>query len=94
MPNSKFLVAQFITMGGSKKDPYPPTEEISAVRRGVGKDCLNLYKMSGEGEVGIANFLQGGYGSFLEQPYEEFCCLFMHTHMKYTIVPRVKGFVL
>ena len=47
-----------------KKIRAPPTEEISAVRRGGGRDCvknvLNLYRMSGEGEGGIANFLRGG----------------------------------
>ena len=62
-----------------KKIRTPPTEEISAVRRGGGRDCLknvlNLYRMSGEGKGGIANFLRGGggYGSFLEQPISVYC---------------------
>ena len=61
-----------------KKMRTPPTEEISAVRRGGGRDCLknvlNLCRMSGEKEGVIANFLRvgGGYGSFLEQPITKY----------------------
>ena len=54
-----------------KKIHSPHTEEISAVRGGGEgnhlKNVLNLYRMSGEGEGGIVNFLRrGGGGSFLE----------------------------
>ena len=49
----------------------PPTEEISAIQAGGHlKNALNLYRMSGEVEMGIVNFLLGGGGGgyFLAQP--------------------------
>ena len=49
----------------------PATEEISAGQMGGGGDCLknvfNLYRMSGEGEGIIVNFLRGGGTSFSSQ---------------------------
>ena len=60
----------FLSLGRSNKDPYPTTEEISAVRRGGGRDhlknVLNLYRMYGErGGGGVANFLRGGGGVWI-----------------------------
>ena len=67
------LYVTWYTLGRSKKDPYPTHRgNFRRLERGGGRDCLknvlNFYRMSREGEGGIANFLRGGYGSFLEQP--------------------------
>ena len=56
-------------MGCSKKDPYLTHRgNFRRPERGGGRDCLknvlNLYRMSGEGEGGIANFLRGGVWIF------------------------------
>ena len=57
-----------------KKIRTPPAEEISSGWRGGGRDCLknvlNLYRMSGEGEGGIANFLRGGMDLFWNNPFK------------------------
>ena len=34
-------------------------------------ECLNLYRVSGEGEWGLIPLWGGGYRSFLEQPNNE-----------------------
>ena len=57
-----------ICSGSLKKNHTLPTEEISVIHRGGNclKNVLHLYRMSRKGS--IADFLQGGYGSFLKQP--------------------------
>ena len=51
-----------------KKIHTPPTEEISAVWGGGEGNCLknvlNFYRLSGEGQRGIVNFLRGGIDLF------------------------------
>ena len=51
-----------------KKIHTSPTEEIFAVWGGGEGNCLknvlNFYRMSGEGEGGIVNFLRGGMDLF------------------------------
>ena len=53
-----------------KKMRSPPTEEISAVQRGGGRDCLknvlNFYRMSGEREVGYCQFPPCGGGGYMD----------------------------
>ena len=57
-----------LALGRSKKDPFPTQRgNIISFVRAVGegnrlKNVLNLYRMSGEGEGSIVNFLRAGGG--------------------------------
>ena len=70
---SLYMQVSTTPMGRSKKDPYPTHPPSGEGGRDCLKNALNLYRMSGEGEGGIANFLRGGMDLFWNNPKNGVC---------------------